>query len=135
MKHIHQTTGDRKKTMAYVDWLAEYRTFEFLLPRQVGKTTTLVDCMQPNTLLLTYSTDMVDRIQTDFGGAHGRVATVGTFNDHRKFQDFKTKIGSIYIDEIQLLNKADLNSLYETLEAHDLLTDDFFILGVGTPTE
>ena len=138
MKSIDHTISVQKNMMSYIDWLTEYRTFNFSLPRQTGKTTTLVDCMQQNTILLTYSSDMSYRIKTDFGLINVDISTVPAFNNYKNFRDIKDKIGSIFIDETQLIKKEDMVSLYETLyylDSYELLTPDFFILGVGTPTQ
>ena len=138
---LDNTHRHRDQFVTHAQYVREFRTISLNTPRQTGKTTVLLQMLhQHNSLMFTRTHAMRRHVLQRLGWGGGETTAVEpifTFNDGERFAN---RLGEIYprdpiecilVDEIGT-SRYWLWQLIELLAARNMLTDDFFVLMLGT---
>lgn len=139
---LDSTHRTRPQFLTRSTYVREYRTISLSMPRQTGKTTVLLQMLrQHESLMFTRNQMMKRNLLQRLGWGGGETMTVEpifTFCEGKRFADSSNMvyIGSpldcILIDEPESERMDWLWQFIEVLDTRKELTEDFFVLMLGT---
>lgn len=119
---------------SYSEYIFNFRFVGLKLPRRSGKTETLLALHREISSML-----LVPNMLLHPGGSHRGIFTfseIENINCRIRGRGFNgLKYQAILVDEYQVMKSSqldDLRNLLYTMKAADILTTDFYILGLGT---
>lgn len=136
---ISTVAAEARLHLSFMSWLKEYRTFSIGLPRQVGKTTALISVSTESTAII-----FPTRLMLDYVKRRRPAVPVGLY-DPSSFVEcassYRTssnspKLTQIFMDEFDYIpphRAQQVMDAIELLQHRGGLSDDVFILEVGTP--
>ena len=130
--------NDMHKCLSTAAYIREFRTIGLVFPRRSGKTTYLRQLREHESCL--YIT--MNTLNADDVSSHRYDYSVITFDGIDKHFDrfrgmprFGMKYSSFLVDEFTRMtpkHKEDLNRLIGDFSAMNMLTDDFYVMMLGT---
>jgi hypothetical protein len=128
----------RQYPSSYTQWLAEHRTFSLGLGRRTLKTTTLLHYTDENTIMVVHNQRVVDDLNRQYPHRLRQIFSPYGFHHFAEqgIRGTNRTISRIFMDECDMVDTRDWEKIYgsiEMLAASRHLTDDVFILKVGTP--
>lgn len=138
--------GSRKQyidCMSYATYIREIRTITLGVPRQSGKTKYILDLKDKvSSVMFVSSQRMLDNCCVDKYALNR--SNVVTFDEmfslirfNRGLKHHGLKYSVFFIDEYSFMRKEHENNFSELLtelKVQNMLTDDFYVLRIGTPT-
>lgn len=138
-KLMAKDDGHISKYMTYAHYVSQHRWIDLKLPRRTGKTTYLLQrSFKDSALMFVHNRSMLEYLRIDtsthniftFDNMRERLiaSTRGVRLSGMKYQCF-------LIDESRMLDcrgRADLMELIEWYHSRNLLTEDFYVLGLST---
>lgn len=128
----------RTYSPSYRQWLTEHRTFSLGLGRRTLKTTTLIHYTDENTILIVHNQRTADDLNKRYPHQLRQIFSPYEFERFAEqgIRGTNRVISRIFMDELDMLDARDWDRVYisiEMLAASRFLTEDAFILKVGTP--
>lgn len=129
----------RPSHQSFTSWVGEHRTFSIGLPRQTGKTTTLLSVSDDSTVVIFLTNRMLDYAKREYSSVSAGLFTPYSF---AKFaESFSVlhnplKISRIFMDEFEFAPVRDVELVSDainTLYYRGGLADNVFVLKVSTP--
>lgn len=128
----------RQHPSSYTQWLTEHRTFSIGIGRRTLKTTTLLHYTDENTVLIVRNMSEVARLNKTYPHQLRQIFSPYEFERFAQqgIRGTNRTISRIFMDELDGIDPHDQEAIYRSIEmlaASRHLTDNVFILKVGTP--
>jgi len=137
LAHVSEDTIRNRQHLSFFRWMAEFRTFSLGLARQTHKTTTLIRHLDEQSIMIVHNQREADRLNKLYPHELPQIFSPYGFVEfaERRIHGTGRKISRIFMDELDLVspNPASVYTSIELLQLGRYLTDNVFILKVGTP--
>lgn len=124
--------------LSFTQWMLEHRTASIHLPRRTHKTSTLLRFSNDSTLVVFSTQQMLSYARREFSHVAYSMLTIAglTRLAESSVPSVAPKISRIFTDELGHISASRSRDFWEAIEMlhkRNLLTDDCFILNIGTP--
>jgi len=128
--------------VGFVSFIMEFRTITLGVPRQCGKTKYLLELKKKiSSLMFVYNRLTAEYCyKMDPGGSRSNIVSFDNMDSiQRQLRGFKSmglKYSVFLIDEYSFMKEdqvRDFKLLLSELKSNDMLSEDFYVLRLGTP--